>query len=273
MNFGESQVHFDESFPKRVAIARSAIGLTQDELAKKVGIVRRQIAAYEGGEARPREKALVNLAAALGTSVAWLTSGKGDGPDTSQIKRTVTVREVPLLTHVQVMGIGFDFDNFRKSASASDFIPAPPEAGEYSFAIEVNGNSMESSSGVSFPDGTIIIVDPELMPEHGDFGLFSLVDIGSFAFKQYIVDQGKGYLHSLNPLYPMIPVNSSVTAIGKVISSHQSFNKNWYKNSMPLPTSNCIQPIEQNDIAARLGALEAKLDTIIELLSANKKPT
>ncbi|MCP2005220.1 UNVERIFIED_ORG: SOS-response transcriptional repressor LexA [Buttiauxella agrestis ATCC 33320] len=271
MNFGESQVHFDESFPKRVAIARAAIGLTQDELAKKVGIVRRQVAAYEGGEARPREKALTNLAAALGTSISWLTTGKGDGPDTSHIKRTVTVREVPLLSHVQVMGIGFDFDDFIKSASASDFIPAPPEAGEYAFAVEVNGNSMESPSGVSFPDGTIIIVDPEEMPDHGDFGLFVLSDSNGFTFKQYILDQGKGYLRSLNPLYPLIPASEAITPIGKVISSQQSFNKIRYNSNIEHQASN-VQSIDNDDIKAKMLILESKLDLIIELLS-NKKPT
>ncbi|MEJ5176971.1 helix-turn-helix domain-containing protein [Erwinia sp. MYb416] len=123
-------MNFDSSFPKRVATARQAIGMTQAELAKAVGVVQRQIAAYEGAEARPREKVLVNLAAALGTSVAWLTTGQGEGPNTSHIKRTVTVREVPLLTYAQAMGGDFDFDDFYENASASDFIPAPPNAGE-----------------------------------------------------------------------------------------------------------------------------------------------
>lgn len=264
-------MHFDESFPKRVSIARAAIGLTQDELAKKVGIVRRQIAAYEGGEARPREKALANLAAALGTSISWLTTGKGDGPDTSHIKRTITVREVPLLTHVQVMGIGFDFDDFIKSASASDFIPAPPEAGEYAFAVEVNGNSMESPSGVSFPDGTIIIVDPEEMPDHGDFGLFILSDSNNFTFKQYILDQGKGFLRSLNPLYPLIPVSGVITPIGKVISSQHSFSKVRDRSTSDHQANN-TQLIENGDMKARIAVLESKIDLIIDLLS-NKKPT
>ncbi|MEI4896930.1 helix-turn-helix transcriptional regulator, partial [Klebsiella pneumoniae] len=77
---------FDDSFPNRVSIARTALGLTQDELAQKVGVVRRQIAAYEGGEAKPRINALQNLAAALGTTTSWLTSGVGDGPDVSNVK-------------------------------------------------------------------------------------------------------------------------------------------------------------------------------------------
>ncbi|MGJ0190731.1 LexA family protein [Pantoea sp. RRHST58] len=267
-----SYVNFDESFHKRVAIARNASGLTQEQLANYAGIGRRQVAAYEAGTSKPRKDVLVNLAAALGTTIDWLTSGKGDGPDTSHVKKTITVRQVPLLSHVQVMGIGFDFDDFIRSASVCDFIPAPPEAGEYAFAIQVNGNSMESPSGISFPDGTIIIVDPEEMPENGDFGLFILDDNDSFTFKQYIRDQGQGYLKPLNPTYPMIPTSSGMTPIGKVIAAQQSFSKSWKASIHSRPVDS-IKPTDYEALQTRLSALESKLDNIIELLSANKKPT
>lgn len=265
-------MNFDSTFPKRVALARSAVGMTQAELAKAVGVVQRQIAAYEGGEARPREKALINLAAALGTTVSWLTTGDGEGPSTGQIKRTVTVREVPLLTHVQVMGIGFDFDDFIKSASASEFIPAPPDAGEYAFALEVNGDSMTSPAGISFPEGTIIVVDPESMPESGDFGIFLLGGESSFTFKQYVIDQGKGYLKSLNPLYPIIPTTSMTTAIGKVISAQQSFGRVSQK-APTLTPSQMTQLSELQELKTKISELEHKLDTVIEILISERKPT
>lgn len=38
---------FDEDFPKRVASARAQLGITQTQLAEMVGVVQRQIAAYE----------------------------------------------------------------------------------------------------------------------------------------------------------------------------------------------------------------------------------
>lgn len=267
-----SHVIFDDSFHRRVATARSALGLTQEQLAKFAGIGRRQVAAYEAGTSKPRKDVLTNLAAALGTTIEWLATGNGQGPDTSHVKKTITVRQVPLLSHTQVMGIGFDFDNFIKSASVCDFIPAPPEAGEYAFAIQVHGNSMESPSGISFPDGTIIIIDPEEMPENGDFGLFILDGSDSFTFKQYIRDQEQGYLKPLNPTYPLIPASSLITPIGKVISAQQSFSKVWKGSSRPHHVDS-IKPTDYEALQTKFSALESKLDTIIELLTAKKKPT
>lgn len=267
-----SRVNFDDSFHKRIAIARNAAGLTQEQLANYAGIGRRQIAAYEAGTSRPRKDILVNLAATLGATIDWLTSGMGDGPDTSHVKKTITVRQVPLLSHVQVMGIGFDFDDFIKSSSASDFIPAPPEAGEYAFAIVVQGDSMDAPSGISFPDGTIIIIDPDIMPENGDFGLFSLIESDSFTFKQCIVDQGKEYLRSLNPDFPLIEVTSAVTPIGKVISAQQSLSKRQRAESTSILRDRHGNPL-QDELKLQLDRIEGKLDKIIYAMTSNKKPT
>ncbi|CAM3429458.1 LexA family transcriptional regulator [Salmonella enterica subsp. enterica serovar Montevideo] len=268
-----SHVNFDDSFPKRVAIARNAIGLTQEQLAHYAGIGRRQVAAYEAGTSRPRKDVLVNLAVALGTTTDWLAMGKGDGPNTGHIKRTVTVREIPLLTHAQAFSGIVDFDDFLDGTSAVDFIPGPPDASEYAFALTVNGESMQSSGTPSFPDGSIIIVDPQITPENGDFGIF-IIDGGETTFKQFVIDQGKGYLRSLNPQYPVIPTSCEPEAIGKVIAAQQSFNHKWvdnysfFNNEMPVFKGKNDESFEE-----RLTAIENKLDMILQQLTYSKKPT
>lgn len=265
---------FDDSFSKRVAIARSSLGLTQSELAKKVGVVPRQIAAYEGGEARPREKALINLAAALGTTAEWLTHGKGEGPNTGHIKKTVTVREVPLLSYVQAFSGEHELDDFLDGTSASDFIPAPPYASEYTFALKVEGDSMQSPGSPSFPHGSIIFVDPQITPESGDFGIFIMAGAQDVTFKQFVIDQGAGFLRSLNPLYPMIPVSVEPEAIGKVIASQQSFKDTLAEYRQPYnPQASPDRWKTQEGIEKRISVIESKIDYIIELLQEMKKLT
>lgn len=216
-------MNFDESFPRRVSIARNSLGLTQTDLAKKVGIVSRQIAAYEGGEARPRDKALQNLAAALGTTTEWLATGKGSGPDVSGVKRTVTLREIPVLSHVQAK---FQtLEELLKTASVKDFIPAPPGANENCFAIQVEGDSMSSAHGISFPPGSIVTFDTSLPAYSGDFVLCHSPECTDAMFKQLIVDQGNQYLKSLNSDYPMISSNS-LEFIGVAIHSQIRIHKN-----------------------------------------------
>ncbi|HHL2712811.1 TPA: LexA family protein [Yersinia enterocolitica] len=225
-------MNFDDSFYKRVAIARTSLGLTQSELARRVGIVPRQIAAYEGGEAKPRIKVLQNLAAALGTTTDWLTMGKGNGPDVSSVKRTVTVREIPVLTHVQSR---FEtLDELLKIASIKDFIPAPPEANENCFAVEVQGNSMSSGDGISFPPGSIVTFDSSIEAVSGDFVLCILNDETEATFKQLILDQGQVYLKSLNPEFPMIPTEF-LKVVGVAI--HSQFRINRSKLISPMPHS------------------------------------
>ncbi|WP_304164226.1 LexA family transcriptional regulator [Lonsdalea britannica] len=213
----------DKSFSSRVSIARNALGLTQGQLADMVGIVRRQIAAYEAGDSKPRIGVLQNLAAALGTTTEWLATGKGSGPDVSGVKRTVTLREIPVLSHVQAK---FEtLEELLKTASVKDFIPAPPGANENCFAIQVEGDSMSSAHGISFPPGSIVTFDTSLPAYSGDFVLCHSPDCTDAMFKQLIVDQGNQYLKSLNSDYPMISSNS-LEFIGVAIHSQIRIHKN-----------------------------------------------
>ncbi|PKH18306.1 hypothetical protein CIG19_21160 [Enterobacterales bacterium CwR94] len=195
-------MNFDDSFYKRVAIARTSLGLTQEELAKRVGIVKRQIAAYEGSDAKPRDKVLQNLAAALGTTSEWLAQGIGSGPNITNVKRTVTVREIPVLTHVQARFSSFE--DLLKTAAIKDFIAAPDGANEDCYAVEIQGDSMSAGEGMSFPPGSIVTFNCALKAMHGDYVMCVLDDHEEAFFKQLIIDQGQPYLRSLNHNYPMI---------------------------------------------------------------------
>ena len=58
--------------------ARSAAGLTQEELAQKTGIKIKSIQNWEQGLSTPRIKQLNKLATALGVEVSVLLSDKGE---------------------------------------------------------------------------------------------------------------------------------------------------------------------------------------------------
>jgi transcriptional regulator with XRE-family HTH domain len=71
-------------FGKRLASLRQAAGLTQQELADKIGASRRVIAYYEGESRYPPAHLLVPLAEALGISTDYLLDaakevGENDG--------------------------------------------------------------------------------------------------------------------------------------------------------------------------------------------------
>ncbi|MDX7993256.1 helix-turn-helix domain-containing protein [Xenorhabdus littoralis] len=196
---------FDDNFHKRISMARQSLNLTQEDLAKKVGVVRRQIAAYEGGESKPRIKVLNNLSAALGTSIEWLTHGEGESPDLSNIKKTVTIREIPVIS----ISNAYDYlhaGDEKSNNCISGFIPAPTLANNDSFSIEVTGDSM-TSFGVNFPEGTIVTFERQIRPRYGDFVLVSHQLERRVYFMQYISNTDNKYFRPLNPIYPSIPVD------------------------------------------------------------------
>ena len=71
----------DESatFGDRVAAARDAVGLSQNELAKRLGVKERTIVAWEDDTAEPRANKLQMLSGVLNVSMRWLLTGSGDG--------------------------------------------------------------------------------------------------------------------------------------------------------------------------------------------------
>jgi len=62
----------------RIRAARIALGLTQDQLARAVGVTRSAVAQWETGRAGQVGSNLARIARALGTSAAYLLSGEQD---------------------------------------------------------------------------------------------------------------------------------------------------------------------------------------------------
>ncbi|HGM9889390.1 TPA: LexA family protein [Proteus mirabilis] len=212
---------FDDNFPSRVAMTRTSLNMTQDELAKKIGVVRRQVAAYEGGESKPREKVLTNLAAALGTTSEWLSHGKGVSPDLSNVRKSIVLTEIPIYSYTQASMLT---SSDKSNLSTIGYIPAPLNAPDDAFAIEVQGDSMVSNNGgVSFFPGMIVTFQPADVAEIGDNILVSFDD--TVTFKKLTMSLGKWYLSSLNPKYQSIAFTDSMSIIGKAIHAQVYFKK------------------------------------------------
>ncbi|MBX7495015.1 helix-turn-helix domain-containing protein [Qipengyuania sp. 6B39] len=71
----------DETFGQRLKRMRSASRFSMVELAERVGVTKPTLWKWETGKARPREAALDQLAAALGTTKVALLYGRGAGVD------------------------------------------------------------------------------------------------------------------------------------------------------------------------------------------------
>ncbi|CNE87309.1 LexA family transcriptional regulator [Yersinia mollaretii] len=92
-------------------------------------------------------------------------------------------------------------------------------AHDSAFWLSVKGDSMTSPSGISFPEGMIILVDPEKEPMPGNFVIAKLTDDNEATFKKLIVDAGVKYLKPLNPAYRLIELTGNCKIVGVVVDA------------------------------------------------------
>jgi len=67
------------TFGDRLAGARDAAGLSQEDLAQRLGVRLTTLQAWEDDMAEPRGNRLQMLAGMLNVSLAWLLTAEGDG--------------------------------------------------------------------------------------------------------------------------------------------------------------------------------------------------
>ena len=68
------------TFGDRLALAREAMGLSQEQLAQHVGVKLQTLRNWEDDRAEPRANRLQLLAGMLNVSMVWLMSGLGPAP-------------------------------------------------------------------------------------------------------------------------------------------------------------------------------------------------
>lgn len=176
--------------------------MSEKQFAEAVGVSRGAVQQWEkpGGTA-PKRSNQPRVAELLGISLAELMSG---GSNTLQ--GTHLRVEVPLVSEVEA-GNYTVIDNF-KPRSNFEMVPVSVPVLRHTYALRVHGDSMVSETQDSFPDGSIIIVEPELAPLHGDY-VIALNDDSATTFKQLIKDGGEFFLKPLNLRYPIRPLGTA----------------------------------------------------------------
>lgn len=74
------------SFAEKLRMTRASRQINQTELAKRVGITRRSLFAYENGTAMPRRRTLEKLAKELDVTVTYLTDPEIEDPHEGKVR-------------------------------------------------------------------------------------------------------------------------------------------------------------------------------------------
>ncbi|PKQ10513.1 MAG: transcriptional regulator [Alphaproteobacteria bacterium HGW-Alphaproteobacteria-1] len=69
------------TFGDRIAGARERTGMSQSDLAKRLGVKLKTLKGWEDDLSEPRANKLSMMAGLLNVSLLWLLSGEGEGPD------------------------------------------------------------------------------------------------------------------------------------------------------------------------------------------------
>ena len=199
----------------RICQRMKALNLRSSNLIKATGASRGTVSQWVNGGTEPSAKYLSKLAEVLGVTERWLNEGglveesNGNsypGPDIR--------RRVPLLSSVQA-------GNWKEMVEGNldevtEWIETTAKVSPYAFSLRVTGDSMSSpaGSGLSLPDGSLVIVDPDVEPVSGKIVVARLNGSSDSTIKKLVVDGPNMYLMPLNPAYRPIPIDGSCEIVG-----------------------------------------------------------
>ncbi|CAB3850168.1 putative HTH-type transcriptional regulator [Achromobacter insuavis] len=204
------------TFGDRLKFAIKLRGTTAAALARHLGVAPQAIYQVQSGKSGAMNAS--NAAAAaefLRVPIRWLTDGEGPTPsaqaksapdaaqpttpafDSNVLPAPMGSRRVPLIDYVQageLTEIGVSF-----SGEAMEYLLTDLRLSDYSFALEIQGESMSPE----FRPGDRIIVDREVCPRPGDF---VVARNGGFeaTFKKY---RPRGINAAGQDIFELVPLN------------------------------------------------------------------
>ena len=151
---------------KKIRAHRDELGLTQAELADKLGLTYSSVSQWESGRATPRTPILRQLAGLFDTAVAAPM-----GEDAAEAATGGTSRMVPLLGFAH-MGEPCDEGNLADEVE----VPASiADAHPRGFMVHAQGGCMDNR----FPHDALLLVDPDMEPVNGQPVLAETSDYGA----------------------------------------------------------------------------------------------
>lgn len=137
---------------EKIRDGRDRLGMTQAELAQKLGLTYSAVSQWEKGRAVPRMKVLHQLADLFDVPVSELL-GEGSGNVVASSKL------VPLLGYTH-MGEEVDEDTCDRMVEVPVSVV---EAHPNGYCVHADGDCMDNR----YPDDSVLMVDPDMQPYNG----------------------------------------------------------------------------------------------------------
>ena len=209
----------------RLRFARQARGLSQAELAVRVGCSQGAIGNIERNLRDGRGDTLIHTADVLGVSYQWLREGLGEMESPShQLAEPVAVYaetglepiRLPLLTSDEVLRRHV---HKHPGVRATEWVTLRRrDIDPGAFAFKVVGESMAWQGVPTFPEGTLLVVSVQRAPRAGDFVLAHDGTQTGVTFKKLTTDGIDWYLKPLAPGFGTLKIDDpQVQVMGVVV--------------------------------------------------------
>lgn len=209
----------NEEIAKRLKNLRERKGLSQKALAELCGWKSQsRIGNYELGTRSISADDAVVIAKALGISAAELLFGDAGFSNVSNAKPYERGNLYPVISWVSA-GAWAEACEPYTIDQIDEWFESDAKIAGTGFWLRVQGDSMTAPTGLSIPEGTLVLVDTGREPINHSLVVAKLTDANEATFKRLIIDAGQKYLKGLNPSYPLIPINGNCKIIGVAIET------------------------------------------------------
>lgn len=205
------------------------MGLTQQDMAKKLGFSTRTVVAWEKGENVPHLRNLGDISQKMEVSPEYFTAtAYPEVPEqviTTPIKLSDhrgpfwgTTKEAPVVSWAQA---GTDWHDFQDLCNQMDERIPTDCKDPNCFWLQIEGDSMEPR----YYHGDYIILTPNLQAQNGDLVMLKTVD-GAVYFKifHFVADGRRVRLTSYNEsLYP--PIEFGVENVHRIYPVYGAFRR------------------------------------------------
>ncbi|MGK0735787.1 LexA family protein [Yokenella regensburgei] len=211
----------------RIRSRRVQLDITQQTLAKKLGVSRVSVTKWENGTTKPDGENLHQLAVALQVTPEWILYGKGDS-EVDDIKVVPFLKPptaVPIISAVQA-GLWTDTCASPRLTDVISWTQTTADVSDEVFGLVVRGESMTNPHGLpSIPEGSIVIVEPhfgQIDDLYGKVVVAMLEGSTEATVKKLVWDSPFAYLMPLNPAFKPIQIDGNCRIVGKVVQITQN---------------------------------------------------